>query len=116
MIKDDPAGGLGKAINGGFANDPKNLSKMNFFALNSTEREKRLKDYKKVIVVREPLSRLLSAYRNKLEPTDRNDWFQKTSQTVHRGSLSRRNETSGSPVATYQEFLGRVFEVRSVKF
>ena len=52
MIKNDPEGGLGKAVNGAFANDPKNLVKMNFFALNSTERVKRLNEYKKVICER----------------------------------------------------------------
>ena len=48
MIRNDSEGGLGKAITGAFANDPKNLEKMNFFALNSTERVKRLNEYKKV--------------------------------------------------------------------
>ena len=47
MIRNDSEGGLGKAINGAFANDPKNLEKMNFFGLNSTERVKRLNEYKK---------------------------------------------------------------------
>ena len=50
MIRNDSEGGLGKAINGAFANDPKNLEKMNFFGLNSTERVKRLNEYKKVML------------------------------------------------------------------
>ena len=78
-------GRLFKAINGAEANDIKNLQHMNFWNLNQTERVTRLKKYKKFMVVREPFERLLSAYRNKLEP-DREDMFGDISSTIHRKS------------------------------
>ena len=76
-------GRLWKAVNGAEANDIHNLQHMNFWNLNQTERVTRLNNYKKFIVVREPFERLLSAYRNKLEP-DRDDNFGDISFDIHR--------------------------------
>ena len=72
-----------KAISGAEANDPHYLHHINFWNLNKTARVQRLNNYQKFLVVREPFERLLSTYRNKLEP-DRDDMFGDISSKIHR--------------------------------
>ena len=69
-------------VSGTKANDLSLFQSISFFDLNSTERTKVMQNYKKIIVVREPMERLLSAYKNKLEnPTS--TIFQKLSYYIH---------------------------------
>lgn len=79
--KDAEDGELWK-VSGAQANNVHNLQPMNFWNLNKTERIKRLNKYRKFVAVRDPFERLLSAYRNKLEP-QRNDSFGDISQKIH---------------------------------
>ena len=48
------------AVTGKTANDPANLEGLNFWSLSKAERQKRLQNYTKFMVVREPFERLVS--------------------------------------------------------
>jgi len=76
------------------------MEHMDFWKLNKTERVRRLKNYKKFLVVRDPFERLLSAYRNKLKP-EREDAFGEMSRKIHHQEAPE----GGKEQATFSEFL-----------
>ena len=62
------------------------------------------KTRQKFIVVREPFQRLLSAYRNKIEPPGRLDFFGKMSRQISTRYRTNQSDLT-ERVATFEEFL-----------
>ena len=89
-------------INGNHAHQ--RSKEMDFWALNKTERLRRLQSFKKFLVVREPFERLLSAYRNKLEP-EKDDYFGRLSRMVHKNVQAGHLRRKRADQATFKEFL-----------
>lgn len=73
-----------------------------FHNYNSAEIEKRLKTYKKVVFVRDPFTRLLSAYKDKMFRND-NLVFQNIAKKIIR--LKRDNSANSNESVSFLEFI-----------
>lgn len=72
---------------------------------------KKMQEYTKVIVVREPLSRLLSAFRNKLEHNARKDAYADVASRLHTKYGNGSGElVDGAPVISINDFLSYLIE------
>ena len=74
------------------------------FAAQYDRNQSIAKTRQKFIVVREPFQRLLSAYRNKIEPPGRLDMFGQMSRTISAKYRTNQSDTA-ERVATFDEFL-----------
>ncbi|XP_039270224.1 carbohydrate sulfotransferase 10-like [Styela clava] len=77
-------------------------------AKNIFQISKRMKTYTSLVIVREPFSRLLSAFRNKLENNSRSDGYSRLGNRIHRSysveNNTQTNETSYDTNVTFAEF------------
>lgn len=72
---------------------------------------KKIQEYTKVIIVREPLSRLLSAFRNKLEHNARNDQYANLASQLHtKYGNGSGEQVEGAPVISIDDFLSYLTE------
>ena len=74
----------------------------------------KLANYTKVVIVREPFSRLLSAYRNKLENNARNDGYAALSRKLHSKYGNGSDEDiHGAPAISLNDFISHLIDPKS---
>ncbi|XP_077974164.1 carbohydrate sulfotransferase 10-like [Styela clava] len=81
---------------------------------NIDEIARRMSTYSKVVIVREPFSRLLSAYRNKLENNKRGDGYAGAAKNIHKKyGGGHGEEMDGAPVITLNDFVSYLVDPKS---